>query len=185
MKYLVNRETKAHLNYDSVSPHFNCVGWDVIKADDDGFIEWEGGECPLNEDQQVEVVCNKGFRQALTARAFDWKFRKGRIYNIISYRPILPAESKPVVKESFTTPGTLEETWDVIEESAKVDVFARLSDAVAASESIPALIAEINAMLPEGYEVREKAKPPAIAMNLERQRDYIFDYLNPIKPGTK
>lgn len=61
-------------------------------------------------------------------------------------RPILPAESKP----------SLEETWDRIEKAAKVDVFTRLAEAVAASESIPALIAEINAMLPEGYEVTRK-----------------------------
>ena len=51
---------------------------------------------------------------------------------------------------------TLEETWEEIKAEAKVDVFTRLADAVASSESIPALIAEINAMLPEGYEVTRK-----------------------------
>jgi len=51
---------------------------------------------------------------------------------------------------------TLEETWHKINAEAKVDVFTRLASAVAASESIPALIAEINAMLPEGYEVTRK-----------------------------
>jgi hypothetical protein len=62
------------------------------------------------------------------------------------YCPILPDESKP----------TLEDTWYAINEEAKVDVFTRLSEAVAASESIPALIADINSMLPEGYEVTRR-----------------------------
>lgn len=56
---------------------------------------------------------------------------------------------------------TLEETWEEIKTEAKVDVFTRLAEAVAASESIPALVAEINAVLPEGYEVREKSRPEA------------------------
>ena len=51
---------------------------------------------------------------------------------------------------------TPEETWDRINGRSKVDVFTRLFVAVAASDEIPSLIDEINAMLPEGYEVTRK-----------------------------
>ncbi len=144
MKYLVNRETKERLNYDSVSPHFNCVGWDVVEADDEGWIRWEGGECPMPDHEIVEVKMaggGQGLANLLpmfTHRCWEkWNYES----DIVAYRPILPAESKP----EFELPPQF-----------RRDLFRELKGACAASAQIPALIAEINAMLPEGYEVTRK-----------------------------
>ena len=143
MKYLVNRETKEHkiLTDSMVWAHGD---WRMVDADDEGWIKWKAEDysvCPLPDDEIADILLGSGTRGTCRAGSVLWTTLEGS--EVISYRPVLPAESKP----------TLENTWDIIEKAAKVDVFTRLYAAVAASESIPALIAEINAMLPEGYQV--------------------------------
>ena len=177
MKYLVNRETKEHRlhNYGEEHRLGSVHGqWSVVEADDEGWIKWYGKskKCPLPAKARVEVLFSYDNKAAdhLLAGTWSWKDEE-----LTHYRPILPAESKP----------TLEETWHKIKQEAQVDVFARLSAAVAASAEIPALISEINAMLPEGYEVREKAKPTPPIMSMQFQRDYISDYLNRPNPEPK
>ena len=146
MKYLVNRETKEHIPY-FLDSSIALAGWRVVEADDEGWIKWDGGKRPLRKDCMVEVKYSADQRKSqMAAGAYDWQFLASRKFNIFAYRPILTVESKP----------TLEETWHKIKQDSKVDVFTRLYEAVVASESIPALIAEINSMLPEGYEVTRK-----------------------------
>jgi hypothetical protein len=148
MKYLVNRETKEHRlhNYGEEHRLGSVHGqWSVVEADDEGWIKWYGKskKCPLPAGAGVEVLFSYDDKAAdhLLADGWCWKDEE-----LTHYRPILPAESKP----------TLEIPWDLIDKAAKVEVFTRLSEAVAASAEIPALIAEINSMLPEGYEVTRK-----------------------------
>lgn len=145
MKYLVNRETKEHkiLTDNMVWAHGDLR---MVEADDEGWIKWDGGECPMPPGSECEFVCENGRSVKTGVDYLEWRKGIEGFSNVTFYRPILPAESKP----------SLEETWDRIEKAAKVDVFTRLSAAVAAADSIPALIAEINGMLPEGYEVTRK-----------------------------
>ena len=145
MKYLVNRETKEHKVY-SGTEFYDDEAWRVVDADDEGWIKWDGpdGVNPLPDNCQCNWI-TKNWKSAdqspHMSSILGWT--KGIT---IAYRPIFPAESTP----------TLEETWHAINEEAKVDVFTRLAYAVISAEAIPALIAEINAMLPEGYEVTRK-----------------------------
>ena len=148
MKYLVNRETKEHRlhNYGEEHRLGSVHGqWSVVEADDEGWIEWRGKskKCPLPAKARVEVLFSYDDKAAdhLLAGTWSWKDEE-----LTHYRPILPAESTP----------TPEAPWHENKEEAKVDVFTRLASAVISAEAIPILIAEINAMLPEGYEVTRK-----------------------------
>ena len=144
MKYLVNRETKEYKVY-SGTEFYDDEAWRVVDADDEGWIEWRGKskKCPLPAKARVEVLFSYNDEAAGHLLAGTWKWKDEELTH---YRPILLPEGKP----------TLEETWHAIKQEAQIDVFTRLSEAVAASESIPALIAEINSMLPEGYEVTRR-----------------------------
>lgn len=160
MKYLVNRETKEHRILHGIDYPETGI-WYIVDADDEGWIKWAGksNKCPLPNDAKVSVRWNYSDKISSDLLAGDWSWNDSQLS---FYRPILPAESNPA----------LENTWDGIEKAAKVDVFTRLASAVAASESIPALIAEINAMLPEGYEVRGKAKPEAVTEDMSDWRNW-------------
>lgn len=162
MKYLVNRETKEHIRY-----HEDCSvplpGWTVVEADDEGWIKWEAksiSKCPLPDDAKVEVLFSYDKKPTSNLLAGDWSWNDKMITH---YRPILPAESKP-------DNNWLYQDDSIITTSDSADVFTRLSAAVSASESIPALIAEINALLPDGYEVREKAKTEAVTDDVQEFR---------------
>lgn len=141
MKYLVNRETKKHV-LCATGTYPDSGVWRIVEADDDGWIKWNDGECPLPKTAKVDLKWKFG-GDNFKAQADGWNWEGSGTNRILFYRPVIKSKSKPA----------LEEAWDVIERDAKVDVFTRLSSAVAASDEIPSLIAEINAMLPEGYEV--------------------------------
>ena len=144
MKYLVNRETKEHKDY-SGTEFYDDEARRVVDADDDGWIKWNGKskKCPLPAKAGVEVLSSYDDEAAdhLLASGWSWKDEE-----LTHYRPILPAESKDL----------FDETWKGIYARRKVDVFTRLASAVISAEAIPILIAEINDLLPEGYEVRRK-----------------------------
>ena len=78
-------------------------------------------------------------------------------YDIIAYRPILSETAEKEEKQLYAEPTKVELLFD------------RLKSAIAASESIPGIIAEIAAMLPEGYCVTkreaEKVEQPAEDMS--------------------
>ena len=143
MKYLVNRETKEHLNYDAVHPWFNAVGWEIVYADDDGWIPWDGGECPLPDGTSYESLCYRknDVRCLNEAPRGCWEYlsylRDGCIK---AYRPIVDSES-------YSDPLPIDENRDI---------FAELREAVEFAAIVSELISEINAMLPEGYEVTRK-----------------------------
>ena len=145
MKYLVNRETKEHYRQPGMMAPYGPV-CDEVEADDEGWIKWDGGECPLPDGTSYESLCYRknDVRCLNEAPRGCWEYIQAlRDGCIKAYRPILPAESKDL----------FDETWKGLYARRKVDAFTRLSEDVAASAEIPALIAEINAMLPEGYEV--------------------------------
>lgn len=158
MKYLVNRETKEHRlhNYGEEHRLGSVHGkWDIVEADDEGWIKWDGGKCPLPNNHGYDVKVRDGDIIDGQHRPQDNTWWGG--IGIVAYRPILPAESKPEhqrVLDEFKSPfGPCPPDAEPTD-----NVFTRLSAAVSASEQIPALIAEINAMLPEGYSVTQTAQ---------------------------
>jgi hypothetical protein len=148
MKYWVNQETKEHYRQPGMMVPSGPV-YDIVYADDDGWIPWDGGECPLPDGTDYEILCYRknDVRCLNKAPRGCWEYISySRDGCIKAYRPIFPADSKEL----------FDETWKGLYASRKVYAFTLLSEAVAASAEIPALIAEINAMLPEGYEVTRK-----------------------------
>jgi hypothetical protein len=144
MKYLVNRETKEHTIAPEWAIEELCLinGYILVEADDEGWIPWSGGKRPLPRDCKVAIILDEAIYDQ--DRAGDWGWRDD---SLTAYRPILSETAeKEVVKESFTTES----------------VFDRLKSAIAASESIPGIIAEIDAMLPEGYCVVQSVQPPTL-----------------------
>ena len=135
MKYLVNRETKEHLLYDSVSELFNIRGWKIVEADSEGWIPWSGGECPLPDYCAVETKNHDGnIFAAGSAYRGAWPL-------VAFYRPILTEQAEPV-------PAPLYDP-----RSVSFSLFERLRAATDAASTIAALLAEIDAMLPDGYQV--------------------------------
>ena len=164
MKYLVNRETKEHYIQPGMMVPYGPQ-YDEVEADADGWIPWNGGECPLPPDGECVVKD----RHTLTRGCggdFSWRHEEsnahGSEWNIIAYRPILAdkeeAQPKSILGPDFDFTSTEKMPYSAHSPS----VFDRLKSAIAASESIPDIIAEIDAMLPEGYcVVKRGAEQPA------------------------
>jgi hypothetical protein len=57
---------------------------------DDGWIEWKGGECPVDPDVMVEIKMDNDARvYSLLAKALRWKWAHGgNINDIIKYRVV-------------------------------------------------------------------------------------------------
>ena len=64
-------------------------------TDDDGWIEWCGGECPVYGDDEVDVVLVDGSTEHGIADEFDWHRDSGHL-SVASYRL-----RKPDVKPEF------------------------------------------------------------------------------------
>lgn len=59
------------------------------QVEDDGWIEWKGGECPVNRDQKIRVKFKDGIQEESIARDFIFVWR--HYYddnNIIAYKII-------------------------------------------------------------------------------------------------
>lgn len=155
MKYLVNRETKEHQIASEIVassmeryPGF-AQDWQLVEADDEGWIPWSGGECPLPDECKCQIELQDGERPLPEpSRRWEWARNIGE-FTIAAYRPIL---SETAEKEEPRRHGR---TIAYIPETP-ANVFDRLKSAIAASESIPAIIAEIDAMLPDGYCVAKR-----------------------------
>ena len=163
MKYLVNNETKEHkiatpsdISAIGAMKDFSefGYGWRLVEADSEGWIPWSGVECPL-PDNALVCICMDGHRYKVSSPAanYHWGARTGIEY----YRPIL-AEQEPDNHLSEEATRAINETSRRRFEEARTahfdtpaSVFDRLKSAIAASESIPAIIAEIDALLPDGY----------------------------------
>ncbi len=146
MKYLVNKETKEHIVFHAdVSVPY--PQWSIVEADSEGWITWEGGERPLPDDCICDVKVQNGKRLlSHTATTWDWGLDIGP-GTITHYRPILATSDTEEPRRYGTTAASA---------GTQQSVFDRLKSAIAASESIPAIIAEINALLPEGYHVTKR-----------------------------
>lgn len=70
--------------------------------DADGWIEWSGGECPVDAEVLVDLKWGDGFMpKGAKPRAFRWKHLDS-MPNIIAYRLHKPAQAKPEFCESVT-----------------------------------------------------------------------------------
>jgi hypothetical protein len=174
MKYLVNRATKEHyIQPGMMVPYGPQYDW--VEADDEGWIPWSGGECPLPKRARCNWATRGEDRSAAgrvseEARRLDFDSDA-----IIAYRPIL---SETAEKEEHSEHFTTSDQWRPIPSDDDLpktvtmytgggpSVFDRLKSAIAASESVPGIIAEIDAMLPDGYCVaKREAEQPAEDMS--------------------
>jgi hypothetical protein len=78
----------AHVPLIVVPAPPNYFGFD--KPDNDGWIEWKGGECPVGPDVKVEIKTDNDARgYTLLAKALRWKWAHGgNIDDIIKYRVV-------------------------------------------------------------------------------------------------
>lgn len=67
--------------------------------DADGWIEWKGGECPVGEDDRIDIKFSDGDELFDAGSNWDWGVDAGRC-NIIAYRLHKPEQSKPEFCES-------------------------------------------------------------------------------------
>jgi hypothetical protein len=155
MKYLVNRETKEHRIYEDAdgNKHYlpaeerpNNDDWMFVEADAEGWIKWDGGECPLPDNCLCHYnMVNGSWPRPCAARFLRWD-RAGSEGDIIAYRPIL---DNPVVKESLTAPAP-----DYDPRSVSFNLLKRLEAAHEAAQSIPELEAELREVLGSmGYDL--------------------------------
>lgn len=100
MYYAIHQETKRHFEVDPVSEEWDGPGgsYRIVKADPEGWIEWQGGECPLPESARVEVRHEDGDQLMACAgkgAAAGWS-HDGVDGDIIAYRPVLDTDdTKP------------------------------------------------------------------------------------------
>lgn len=102
MIYAINRTTKQHIKDPSdefkipviakILAHGSDVGWDLVQADDDGWIECDGMSCPTIHDQYLQWKAEGGFvSDAVPANAVMWGSRGAN--KITHYRPILEPQA--------------------------------------------------------------------------------------------
>lgn len=72
--------------------------------EDDGWIEWSGGECPVNYNTQVEIRLRNGEDDLRHAGGFRWDTSGVASYDIVAYRIIKPREPE---KKRWNDPITL------------------------------------------------------------------------------
>lgn len=161
MKYLVHKYTKKHIQYTPAAASWGGEFLNIVEADADGWIPWNGGECPLPDCNVCEVETASVERGGSGNRfAINWIWGNHLEFNkIIAYRPILA--------EKAFTPQPLEvaaenlsdlqnkyfEEWleERVDEAVGTTVFDSLRNAVEAANTIPIIIARINLLLPDGY----------------------------------
>lgn len=81
----------------------------IVTPDADGWIEWKGGECPVDAEALVEVKLTGDVAQdEVKAGRLVWRhiFHNA---NIIAYRLAQPAKELPVTMEEDSLDATLKE----------------------------------------------------------------------------
>lgn len=141
------------------------------KADADGWIEWKGGECPVDGDSIVDVEFNfsAGHTVSGAAKGLSWR-HEWKYSNIIKYRLHKP-EVKPEFCESVGCGIPEPEEKPTIEQlaqdyrnkldfakrkqqeadEAKADAKAKLAEMVAAGKAIGLVLSvehEVSAITP-------------------------------------
>ena len=111
--YAVNKHTKEHRIVSNPSG-LDCTwneDWRQVLADADGWIEWPGGECPVDPRQRVDIRHRNGHvNHDVEAAMFLWGAHDSNGC-IIAYRPVLggqraapePPEMPPVQQQDITT----------------------------------------------------------------------------------
>lgn len=100
MIYAVNKTTKEHRVVDASVTYVEWDKWTLVEADAEGWILWRGGECPLPDDARVKLRTRNGVEHRLPIHAGNQRWgRGGGQYDIIAYRPILDADTKPEAPE--------------------------------------------------------------------------------------
>lgn len=94
MIYAVNKRTKTHRIVKDARDR-NMLHEVIVKANDDGWIEWNGGECPLPSGHPVECLL-RGHDNSYTintkwASTQRWN-PKSYYSDVIAYRPTLNTE---------------------------------------------------------------------------------------------
>ncbi len=135
------------------------------KADDDWWIEWKGGECPVDADAIIDVKQEDG-DEFLGVDA-DWDWRHGSGCDIIAYRLHKP-DVRPEFCESVTSSVPDPESKPTIEQLAQ-DYRNKLDFA--------------NSKQQEADEA--KAAADAALSELERAGEEIGLLLSPIQEGKK
>lgn len=59
---------------------------DALEANDEGWVKWEGGECPVGKNVMVEAKFEDGSISCDHACAFSWDV--GTIADILAYRVV-------------------------------------------------------------------------------------------------
>ena len=119
------------------------------KADADGWIEWKGGECPVEPSTKISVRYRNGgeFHRNITASSQRWS-NNGWTADIIAYRP-----HKPEVKPEFC-----ESVMRSIPDPEESDVQSRLDSALEiVKAAAPHLLSDKYKL--EGDEVMGELKP--------------------------
>ena len=68
--------------------------------DADGWIEWKGGECPVDKGDRIDVKFESGLERVNVHAAWNWRHNNQGQYNIIAYRLHKPEQAKPELCES-------------------------------------------------------------------------------------
>lgn len=77
-------------------------------ADKDGWIKWEGGECPVERGVLVDVVCHEGNEiSSYESSDLIWKHGLAGVDNIIGYRLHSPAADNTENAQQENTMTTL------------------------------------------------------------------------------
>lgn len=74
--------------HDVVSPEiiaYRIVESKAATSDDDGWVPWAGGECPVDDDVKVEVEYLSGINSSGFGDDYRWEHRENS-YDIIAYR---------------------------------------------------------------------------------------------------
>ena len=129
MKYLINRRTKQHVIAPENHRELFSAKWDIVQADDDGWIKHEGNECPLPDDVRCEVKNEQGVQWEV-----GWMLLADNFYwpAVSAYRPIL-AEKAQEPEPTLEPPVP--------------SLFEQLGAAHQAASQIPDIIAQIKAKL--------------------------------------
>lgn len=98
LKYITRWKSKGGIGDLEKAKHYiellielesvkQAVDWLDKPAESDGWIEWKGGECPVNQLQKVDVKLKCGELHMAAAYRFEWDCRDSDT-DIIAYRVV-------------------------------------------------------------------------------------------------
>ena len=90
-RYLIHAD-KTHLPVPLLAGIVQIpVGCKLVTTDDDGWIKWNGGDCPLEDGARcsIRASCGSGYGSDLCHHPEKWRWTHKQDYNnITAYRPI-------------------------------------------------------------------------------------------------